>query len=223
MGRFAKSLTGKKIFNHREGFGAKVEIRANVLSEIGKANVFDAFAGPGEMYRAVWRGADSYVGCDLTWYGDDRIAFVADNRRVLRCIDLSAFNVFDLDSFGSPWEQAIIVAARRKVVVGERIGMILTEGSGLKLKMGQPPAALAELCKLRGRIAGLIRGKHELIDKAIGSLAARMNCSIMRRWQADREARASVSYIGLVLCGSDSEAHAADCDSPAAGTSASRV
>jgi hypothetical protein len=223
MGRFAASLTGKKVFNHREGFGAKVEIRRNVLGEIGDASVFDAFAGPGEMYRAVWREARHYVGCDKTWYRDDRIAFVADNRRVLRCINLSAFNVFDLDSFGSPWEQATIIAARRKVKAGERIGLILTEGSGLKLKMGQPPAALAELCGLQGKIAGLIRGKHELIHKAIGSLARQMNCQVTRRWQADREAKASVSYIGLVLCGRDFEVRAEDCDSRAVDISASRA
>jgi hypothetical protein len=34
----------------------------------------------------------------------------ADNRRVMRTVDLALFSIFDLGSFGLPWVQAIIIA-----------------------------------------------------------------------------------------------------------------
>jgi hypothetical protein len=72
------------------------------------------------MWTHVWREAAGYVGCDLKWFADERCCYVADNRRVLRCADLSSFTCFDLDAYGSPWEQALIVAARRETVARAR-------------------------------------------------------------------------------------------------------
>ena len=91
---------------------AKITIRSNVLAAIGAetARVFDAFAGDGHMYRAVWSRAAMCVGCDKIHYPDERLAYAADNLRVLRAIDLAPFNIFDLDAHGSPWEQLYIIA-----------------------------------------------------------------------------------------------------------------
>jgi hypothetical protein len=115
--RFAEALAAahiEKVDNHPRAAGDKARLRELVLAAVG-APVFDAFAGSGEMFRRVWYKAPAYVGCDLRWFPDDpRPAFVADNRRVLRCLDLARLGVFDLDAYGSPCEQAII-AARRSV------------------------------------------------------------------------------------------------------------
>jgi hypothetical protein len=35
------------------------------------------------------------------------------NWRVMRAIDLAPINVFDFDGWGEPWEQVIMLAARR--------------------------------------------------------------------------------------------------------------
>lgn len=112
--QFHRSL-GIPAKRESSNIGAKIKIRENVLLAIGtdRASVFDAFAAAGELHKAVWHRAHSYVGCDLQFFRDDRMAFVADNRRVLRSIDLAQFNLFDLDAFGSPWEQAYIIAKRR--------------------------------------------------------------------------------------------------------------
>jgi hypothetical protein len=62
---------------------------------------------------ARWRRARR-CRCDLRWSpGDTRPAFVAAKRRVLRCIDLCRFGVFDLDAYGLPREAALIIAGRR--------------------------------------------------------------------------------------------------------------
>lgn len=205
MGRFSESLKGtKKVRNHPKGKAAKEAIRRNVLDAIGRqAHVLDAFAGSGQMHAAVWYEAAGYIGCDKAWCRDKRLAFVADNRRVLRAIDLTPFTIFDLDAFGSPWEQAIIIADRRPVKPGERVGMILTEGSGLTMKQGGLPLAICELTGMRRRMAGLSRWQDDVINRAIDGLAKRMRCTIERRWQAERKAGAAMRYIGLVLCGAE--------------------
>ncbi|MBR0879132.1 hypothetical protein ACVMGC_004797 [Bradyrhizobium barranii subsp. barranii] len=216
MARWSGGLQNvAKVTNRRHGKPAKVLIRQNVLDAVGRdVKVFDAFAGSGEMYREVWRKAGGYVGCDQKWFRDERCAYVADNRRVLRSIDLAPFSVFDFDAFGSPWEQMLIVAARRVVRPGERIGVVLTEGSMMKLKQGGIPKALGVAAGLTGKLSGLARWRDEIIERAIGGFAHRIGCAVDRRWQAAGKSAAQVLYIGLVLTGvSDAAERAADSDS----------
>jgi hypothetical protein len=163
--------------------------------------MFDAFAAAGQMYSAVWKDAKSYAGCDLKPQRDDRLMFCADNRRVLRAIDLRPFSIFDLDSYGSPWVQAIIIADRRRVEAGELLGLVLTEGAGFAYKSNIIPEAIAVLTGLRTGIVGLSKKQDAVIDKAIAGLAARMSCTVEKRWQAEGRTGASMRYIGLVLKG----------------------
>jgi hypothetical protein len=192
--------------NHVASKSAKIAIRRNVLEAVGRdAHVFDAFAGAGEMHREVWHDAAGYVGCDKIWYRDGRVAFAADNRRVMRSIDLTEFRIFDFDSFGSPWEQTVILAARRPVAPNERVGVVLTEGSGLKIKAGELPHALAVLTGLQPRLAGLFRWQADITDRAVNGLAGRLGCRIAKRWDALGKTGAAVRYIGLVLIGQAQE------------------
>ena len=56
---------GVKTDNNPQAFRAKVSIRRNVLDAVGAdKGVFDAFAGAGEMFSAVWKEAGLYTGCD---------------------------------------------------------------------------------------------------------------------------------------------------------------
>lgn len=191
-----------KTDNNPQAFRAKVAIRHNVLAAIGAdASVFDAFAGAGEMYSAVWKDAAHYTGCDQKPQRDGRLMFCADNRRVMRAIDLAPFSVFDLDSYGSPWVQAIILADRRRVAAGELVGLVLTEGAGFAYKSNIVPEAIALLTGLRTGIVGLSKKQDAVIDKAIAGLARRMNCEVVKRWQAEGRTGASMRYIGLVMRG----------------------
>jgi hypothetical protein len=182
----------------------KIDVRRRVLAAIGAADarVFDAFAASGEMHKAVWHEAAEYVGCDLNWTSDDRLAYVADNRRVMRCIDLAAFNIFDFDAFGSPWEQAVILAARRKVAPGERIGVVVTDGSSLNMALGGMPAALRELGGFIGVPAGTVRSHGEIMDRTIKGLCRRMGAGLVHRWEnANVSATSRLRYVALVLEG----------------------
>jgi hypothetical protein len=195
--------SGVKTDNHPMARKAKIIVRQNVLDAIGKkAAVFDAFAGSGDMYSAVWKSAARYVGCDLKPQSDGRLMFCADNRRVLRAIDLSAFSIFDFDAYGSPWDQGVILADRRQVKPRENIGLVLTEGAGLKYRFNSVSHAVSILTGIRGGEVGLGRRMGDVIDRAIAGLAKRMNCTIEKRWQADRNTGTiPMRYIGLVLKG----------------------
>lgn len=139
----------------------------------------------------------TFAGCATTGW-----AYVGDNRRVLRAITLERFNIFDFDAYGSPWEQALIVATRRPVRTGERLGLILTDGCGIAYKANQIPGAIRMLTGLRPGIVGLSRMHDELIDRAVAGLAMRMRCTIDKRWQAQRDNTGPAPrYIGLVLVG----------------------
>lgn len=202
IGADLAARAGAKVNNHPAAARAKAELRRLVLESLGDATprVFDAFAGDGAMYRAVWHHAAGYVGCDLKWYQDERLAYVADNRRLLRAIDLQPFNIFDLDAYGSPWEQAYIVAMRRRVAPGEPVGLLLTEGSALGVKMGNLPTVMKLLAGVRD-VAGASRAQDDLIDRAIAGLCRRMNVVLERRWQAHGKTGAQMRYIGLLLRG----------------------
>jgi hypothetical protein len=193
----------QKTDNNPRAFAAKVDVRRRVLQAIGAdaAAVFDAFAGTGEMFSAVWKDAKRYVGCDLKHVRDGRMMFAADNRRVMRAIDLSPFNVFDLDAYGSPWEQAIIIADRRRVAPGELLGLVLTEGNGLAFKVNVVPIAIQQLAGIRRGMVGMHRNQDAAINKTIAGLARRMSCTIEKRWEAAGKTGASMRYIGLVLKG----------------------
>lgn len=200
-GRFGRELAKvKPVDNHEASLPAKVELRRRVLAEV-QGPVFDAFAGSGQMFARVWKDAPGYVGCDLRWFNDGRLAFVADNRRVLRCVDLRAFKIFDLDAYGSPWEQVLIVAARRPIAPGERIGLCLTEGTELKLKMGARPKAMAQIAGLAARSAGLVSGQDEIIDRALSGMASRMRARFVHVWRVRGKSAAHVRYFGIVLEG----------------------
>jgi hypothetical protein len=202
--RWAKRVTRTqvRIKNHRGGRSAKIEIRQHVLDAIGyKASVFDAYAGSGEMYREVWRLASGYVGCDTEWCRDGRTLYVCDNRRVMRCIDLNRFSIFDFDAFGSPWHQMLLLAARRSVQAGERIGVVFTDGTLVKLKQGGLPNAMAVAAGMTGKISGLQRWRDDIIARAIHGVAKRIGCKVERQWQAEGKSHAKVRYIGLVLRG----------------------
>jgi hypothetical protein len=186
---------------------AKIEIRRNVAAAIGGVplHVFDAFAGAGVLHRAVWRDlAASYTGCDKRYFKDGRRVFVADNRRVLRALDLSRFNVFDLDAYGSPWEQAVIIAAKRKLAPGERAAIIVTDNM-MQYRNAMVAHGLRDLTGLRHRATpgkSMSRNHAAILAVIWNEIAARMSSRLVRVWQADNATGGvGVAYVGAVFEG----------------------
>jgi hypothetical protein len=200
-------VAAQKVDNAERGWRAKVEIRQRVLDELtpAKTVVFDAFAGTGLMWSAVWQQAAGYVACDERWHEDARCCYVADNRRVLRCIDLAPFTCFDLDAYGSPWEQALIIAARRpRLRRGERLGLVVTEGTSLSTRFGRWPAALRQATGLKRSAAdvGAMHLHDDLITRALARLVRQMGGRLVRQWRSVGKSAAQVRYVGVVIEGS---------------------
>lgn len=190
-----------KVDNHDASLADKVDIRNRVLKAVG-GRVFDAYAGAGVMWGAVWSKAPGGCeGCDLRYFPDERLAFVCDSVRLMRNLDLQPFSIFDFDSWGSPWDNVVVLSARRRVVKGERLGVVITEGSGLKLKFGALPNSLAALAGVTAKLSGAGRGAKELASRAIASMARRMNCRIESTWRAERSGGSAMLYFGVVLIG----------------------
>lgn len=185
--------------NHR----AKVEIRNRVLAAVGpeRARVLDCFAGEGLMFREVWSKAASCIGIDRRFFPDDRLCFVGETERVLRSLDVQEFTIFDCDAWGSPWEQLYIIASRRRLAPGEVIGVVITEGQGIKLKMGGMSHALAKMAGMRPNMPGMGSAQHQAMDRAIAAIARMTQSTILSRWQAVGKVGSSIFYIGLVLRG----------------------
>jgi hypothetical protein len=187
--------------NTSEAKGAKIEIRRNVLAMIGadRASVLDCFAGAGEMWRAVWREAHAYVGCDKVFYEDERTCFACDTNRLVRNIDLSAFNIVDADHYGSPWEPLYIISRRRTLAPGERFGVVITEGQGMKMQMGGLSISLAAMASVSTAMPGMGEAQDFVIDRALMRMADVMGAKIEKRWDAHGRSSNAMRYIGVVM------------------------
>jgi len=197
----SRMFAGKSVNNHKKALKTKITVRDRILQEIGEASVFDAFAGSGKMYREVWHRAQAYVGCDLRWYPDQREAYVCDNTRLLRALDLQRFNLFDLDAYGSPYTQLAIIAARRRLAAGDRVGLVLTDGLFNRLKFGALPLGLAKLAGVDRSARGANRLIHRLRRRAIEQVASSMGGAVELWFEGEGKTSAKVAYIGIVLRG----------------------
>lgn len=117
----------------------KISMRSAVLDAVPHARVLDLFCGvdwASSMWAAVWQRAEAYLGCDWRWAAwDPRRRMVGRNRALVDVLDLQAFNVFDLDAYGSPIVLANMIARRRTWARGERGALVLTDGAHLKARM----------------------------------------------------------------------------------------
>lgn len=98
--------------NNRRGMAGKVGLRASLCESLDsrKLRVLDAYAGSGRLWRAVRREVDAQLvvtGVDTRQF---RGVIHKDNRQVIAGVDLSVFDVVDLDSYGVPADQVELVA-----------------------------------------------------------------------------------------------------------------
>lgn len=161
--RLSRNLSDRKKYgpkdNHAAGRAGKIALRKEALEAIGadRAHVLDLFAGRGEMHAAVWHAAAAYRGADkdqakaLSHPAMTYHALAAD---VLAGVDLMQFNVFDFDAYGSPWAEIERLCYRRRLRAGERVALVLTDGSPRAAMLGRTVAVLARLAGVSSEAAG---------------------------------------------------------------------
>ena len=190
-----------KTDTHAAGHDAKIDLRRRVLAHVSPARVLDAFCGLGEMRREAWSAAASWTGCDQRpWDPSQPARYIADNLDVMRAIDLSRFNVFDFDAYGSPWAQASMLAKLRRWAPGERGAMVTSDGSGASTQWGQTGATLGAV--LGADRYEAMRGKRLGANRAaFAPWAALAGVRILERWEAARPGRTGVLYTAIVFEG----------------------
>lgn len=87
-------------------FRWKVMLRKEAVSSLDTVRVLDCFAGCNRLWTDV--GYDYYYGLEQQ-KGKGRLNIHADNLRIIPVLDLSLFNVIDLDSYGVPGNQLLAI------------------------------------------------------------------------------------------------------------------
>ena len=89
-------------------------------------NVLDLYCGAqGRMYSLVWQYADLYLGVDKNTPHSLARTIKMSAERAVCSLDLDKYNVFDVDTYTTPWIVARKILKRR----GEgRLGLVLTLG-----------------------------------------------------------------------------------------------
>lgn len=135
----------------------KVRLREDVLkcfSRASDAKVLDVFCGHGQMYNRVWGRAGKYTGIDKKKFFDERHTICGDAEKIVRKVDISEYNIFDIDSYGSPY--SVLAHIAKNVNNRKTNYFVLTDGVNMDLKLGR-------ICKGIRDILGI---KHHILKKA---------------------------------------------------------
>jgi len=107
--------------------GGKIALRRSLLEGVPDPSVLDLFCGSGTIYSSVYRDrVAQYTGVDSVKVHDRDLCELQDNASWVLSNDIGAYNVFDLDAYGSPWLLALKIAEK----VGRRPWVLFaTDGS----------------------------------------------------------------------------------------------
>lgn len=179
--------------------GEKIVIRKRLLAALPSPNVLECFAGSGKIHAECYRDIP-YLGLDLKPIRDGRNLLAVDNRKFLRMSDLSAWNFFDLDAYGSPWHQFLIVLKRRIVHPGDSIAMALTDGLAFKMRMSDLPHGMKPYLGIpfRMKIPCLARHQEYITRLFVARAVKAAGLTVTMSLQAENP-RGNMKYYGLVL------------------------
>lgn len=92
----------------------KQEFRKEYIKNLKCKNVLDAYCGESEIWKII--KTDSYLGIDENLTND--INLKGDNRKYLGILDLSKFNIIDLDAYGIPFNQLKLIFENKTLKQG---------------------------------------------------------------------------------------------------------
>lgn len=102
----------------------KINLRRKYLPK--KARVLDLFCGKGEIYKNVYKGnVKDYLGIDKEKVHSDKICIKTNNLFYVAKNDISYFDVFDLDDYGSPWKLLYLILKKYQ---GPEATFFITDG-----------------------------------------------------------------------------------------------
>lgn len=111
----------------------KIALRLKHLPE--NAHVLDCFCGTGQMHKGVYKGrAASYLGLDKNKVHDPDLCLLTDNIQYIQRHDVSSYDVFDLDDWGSPWKLMYLILRKHE---GAKLTLFVTDGLVMYNKVNQ--------------------------------------------------------------------------------------
>jgi len=192
-------ITGKWQALDNTDRGEKLEIRKRLLSALKNPSVLDCFAGEGKIYKTLYKNLP-YVGIDKKPINDGRVIINIDNVKYLRSADLSGYNFFDLDAYGSPWHQFLIIMKRRKIIKNQTIAIALTDGLKLIGSLSDLPHGLKPYIGMPKEMR--IPFLHLHLDFIRACLVSRIckecGCIIKKSYSAQNK-KGNMTYLGLLL------------------------
>jgi hypothetical protein len=187
---------GKKTNNAK--ITAKKDIRLEVLSFFDCASVLEVFCGSGEMYRYVWSSAQNYIGIDKNKYFDERKTICGDAEKIIRKVDLSEFNIFDIDAYGSPYEIADYITLN--IPQSDKLAFIFTDGVEMDLRMGRICKGIRAMTGLDGHVLKKANLIHcDLIKKTIETIEQRLKMRVILTRIAKGVTGSKMHYWAIVL------------------------
>jgi hypothetical protein len=104
------SKAATKTNNDLNTIEKKIQLRLNSLPTKDLIYILDAFAGEGLLWKEVQKRTNKQIkilSIDEKEYR--KISLKGDNRKFLKSIDLNYFDIIDLDAYGSPSNQLMIL------------------------------------------------------------------------------------------------------------------
>ena len=143
------------------------------------ARVLDLFCGNGEMYNRAYKGNIKYYhGIDKEKVHDFSLCELQNNIIYIQHNDLSEFNTFDLDDYGSPWKQFYLIL--KKLPAGEYT-FFITDGLVMHQKVdGQVTKFVSGTEDIRQdmNLPGINRFYVDIFGTMLKDVEKRYNCEV---------------------------------------------
>lgn len=177
----------------------KQKMRQSALDSIdGERNTLEVFCGAGKMYTLVWHKSDTYTGIDKVKFFDSRHTICGDARKALRLVDISKFNIFDIDAYGSPYETLRDILP----LVGDhsKIAFVLTDGTNMDLKLGRISKGMRFFTGIDFHIAKRAHVLHdEFINDVIDKTAQMLNGAVENKRIAKGVTGSAMRYYTFTI------------------------
>ena len=189
-------FNGKKTNNAKTT--AKAELRLSVLNSIKNPRVLEVFCGGGEMYNTVWNKAEKYTGIDKVKQFDERNTICGDARKALRLVNLSEFNIFDIDAYGSPYD--VLDDILNLGELKKPVGFCITDGINMDLKLGRVCKGLRKFIRYEHNIAKRANTLHDKFIKIVcDDVAKRLNGEVGNFMVATGKTGATMKYYSFIV------------------------
>jgi len=170
-----KAITWNKTDNSNKWY--KINLRRKYLPK--NAKVLDLFCGNGEIYNHVYKGNIlEYIGIDKNKVHDNKLCVKTNNFIFVSKNNISQFNVFDLDDWGSPWKLFYLILKKWQ---GSKATFFITDG--LKLHQNVDGnitkwVSATEQIPSKMNVPGLSRWYIDIFATMLLDIQKRFNCKV---------------------------------------------